>query len=64
MAKALDGYGYLMPQCFCLVGFDGEATASKEPINAFNSHRTKVPSLDLGSWEPNESWAWSRGPMV
>ena len=44
-----------MPQCFCLVGFDGEATAPKEPINAFNSRRTKVPSLELGSWEPNES---------
>ena len=49
-----------MLQCYCLVGFDGEATAPKEPINAFNSCRTKVPSLELGFWEPSES----HGPEV
>ena len=35
--------------------FDDEAVAPKEPIYAFNSLRTKVPSLELGTWEPNES---------
>ena len=50
--------------CYGLVGFDGEAIAPKEPIYAFNSLRTKVPSLELGTWEPNESWALSRGAAL
>ena len=50
-----------MPLFYCLIEFDGEAIAPKELIYAFNSFRTKVRSLELGTWEPNESWALSRG---